>query len=203
MRCAYSAVVTLLAVWAVPSASATQQMLTLFDNPFHDQHLDHAVPVATVSSIGDIVALGNARIVQDASGEPFILGTGTMNVTNPFRPRIGFTMTNTTQQPIQLSDVFIEATTMVAENEGSVRYLSTLEGQAASPWGNEQLQAGATVSVDMPIPAPYDRKDGRTWGFIVLVEKYPGPDRAAWERGEKLLSKAFLALTSGRSRGPA
>jgi hypothetical protein len=195
-----------LTLCAVPAVNAGQQVLTLFDNPFHDnQRLDHAVPVATVSRVGDIITLANARTVQNESGDAFVLGAATMDVTNPSRPRIGFTMTNSTQQPIQLSDVFIEATTMVAEHGEWVRSLNTLEGRAGSPFGTEQLLSGATVTVDMPIPTPYgDSKQDKTWGFVVLVGEYPGPasNRAAWndwKRTEALLSKAFTALISART----
>jgi hypothetical protein len=210
MRRACSAFVVLLAVCAAPSAEAIQHVLT----PFHDalleqQNLDHAVPIATVPRVGSIVALADARIVQNPSGQPFVLGAATLDVTNISSPRIGFTMTNTTQQPIQLSDVFIEAQTM-AVDKGYARYLGSLEGQAGSSLAGEQLQPGATIVVDMPISpltisARYLDTKYKTWGFLVLVGEWPGPasNRAAWDDwklSESLLEQAFATLISEGKR---
>lgn len=210
MRRACSGIVTLLAMCAVPPIDGAQQAVTVFDNTPHDrQRLEHPVPVATVSRVGDIVALGDARIVPNPPGEPFVVGAATLNVSDPSHPRIGFTMTNTTPQPVDLSAVFVEANTMGADIQGNIRPLGGLSGLAGSPSGTEQLQPGATITVAMPIPpmavsACYlDDKYGKRWGFLVLVGEYPGPASNGVDREQrswKLLNKAFLMLVSEASR---
>jgi hypothetical protein len=45
--------------------------------------LDRALPVATVSRVGDIVALARARTAQDGHGEPFVLGAAMLDLGNP------------------------------------------------------------------------------------------------------------------------
>src|SRR6478672_11028678 len=105
MRVAHSALMSLLLASAVPTY-ALAQVLTLpaYASP-HPQSLDHTVPVATVSLVGDVVTLGGARIVQDSYGEPFVLGAATLNLSAPSQPKIVFTMTNGTEVPIPLKDV--------------------------------------------------------------------------------------------------
>jgi hypothetical protein len=106
MRIAYPALMALLVASAVPSVGSAQ-VRTPFRSPTPDQRFDHVVPVATVSLVGDIVALAGARTVQDPSGEPFVLGAATLDLRDPAHAKVVFTMTNVTEMPILLNEVEI------------------------------------------------------------------------------------------------
>jgi hypothetical protein len=210
MRIAYSAVVALLVIGAVPPVGVAQ-VLTL------DQHgyrwsLDHAVPVATVSLVGDIVALGGARVVQDTYGEPFVLGAATLDVTVPGRAKVVFTMTNATEMPIRLKDVLVYERTMVSSTYlrgvtvGAPYMPLSVSGVIAGnpPKAGEELQPGASLTVEMPISAPLCHEaQCQTDGFIVFVgRKLPHGDTSldptgrAWLGENPLFTRAFLALVS-------
>jgi hypothetical protein len=64
LRIVHTALMSLLLGSAVPSVGFAQ-VLTPFESnprPAYDERLTHLVPVATVSRVGDIVALDGARI---------------------------------------------------------------------------------------------------------------------------------------------
>jgi hypothetical protein len=209
MRIAYSALMALLVTGAVPSSGAAQ-VLTL-DQLGYRWSLDHAVPVATVSLVGDIVALDGARVVQDSYGEPFVLGAATLDVSVPHRAKIVFTMTNASAVPIPLKDVQVYERTMVSSRYlrgvtvGAPYMPTSASGIRGSyPPAGEVLQPGGSLTVEIPISAPYCHKDEcQTDGFIVYVgRKLPhpdvqtGPSGRAWIGENPLFTRAFLNLLS-------
>ena len=193
MRIVHSAFVTLLAVSAVPS-SGLAQVLSL-DHGGHRYSFDHAVPVATVSLVGDIVALDDARVVKDSYGEPFVLGAATLDVSVPHLAKIVFKMTNATETPIKLKDVLVYARTMVSAKDlrgttvGAPHMPMSAAGVLAGyPPLGEELQPSATLTVEFPIPPPSCGKGGcLAAGFVVFVgRKLPSapkeldPNGNAW-----------------------
>jgi hypothetical protein len=204
-------VVILLAGSAVPSVGSAQ-VLTL--QPLrYASSLDHAVPVATVSLVGDIVALGGARIVEDSYGEPFVLGGATLDVSVPSRAKVVFTMTNATETPIPLRDVMVYERTMLSASSKYLRGvtvgaphmpLSASGWRAALPRSGEELQPGASLTVEVPISSPVcDKGECQADGFIVFVGREPphgdrstDPNGRAWAGDNPLFTRAFLQLVS-------
>jgi hypothetical protein len=189
MRIAYSVVITLLAMSAVP-APISAQVLTPFANEPHHwvadmTKLDHPVPVAIVSRVGDSVILDNPRVLQDSSGERFVLGTATMDLSDPALPRIIFGITNATTTPLPLRDVQISEDSMFWL-PGRARPLAAIGGKygRASRAETAVLQPGARVMVQIPISDAHLVDHTRTAidetvelaGFFVSVGRAETPD---------------------------
>jgi hypothetical protein len=178
---------SLILASALPSV-ASAQVLTPFDeNPgrIYDQHLDHSVPVFTVSRVGDIVALSGARIVDDDHGEPFVLGAASLDLRDPVHTKVVFTITNVTDAPIPLDDVVIhEASLCSLNNSGSDHAFALPQsgGRAGGFHGTAQLQPGQRVTIQIPIPPSCEHKakvrgketQEQTLGILVKVVR-PGP----------------------------
>lgn len=197
MRIAYSAFVTLLAVTAVPAIGSAQVRALEVYKP---HSLDHAVPVATVSLVGDIVALEGARIVRDSYGEPFVLGAAKLDQRVPSQTKVVFSITNATGKPIRLQDVVIYQRAMVP----STYLRDTIVGApympmsasgwfAAYPNSGEELPPGASLAIEAPIspPSPCDKTGCHAAGFVVFVgRKVPRADKSmgtgrAWLGNER------------------
>src|SRR6187200_2338776 len=151
MRIVHSAFAILMAVTAVPAIGSAQVRALEVYKPFS---LDHAVPVATVSLVGDIVALDGARIVQDAYGEPFVLGAAKLD-RRVSQTKVVFSITNASEKPIRLQDVVIYQRTMVS----STYFRDTMVGApympmsasgwfAAYPNSGEELPAGESLTIE-------------------------------------------------------
>jgi hypothetical protein len=208
MRIPLSVFVTLLAVSAVPSIAVAQVVSLRPAGVFRS--FDHAVPVATVSLVGDIVALDSGRIVQDSYGEPFVLGAATLDVSVPYLAKVVFKMTNVTEKPIPLKDVHVFQRTMVSSKHyrgvtGAPYVPLGANGMVAGyPGAGEELQPGASVTVEIAIPPLYcARGECHADGFVVFVSRYPRtvdksayPSGLAWEEGNAHYTRAFLALLS-------
>ncbi len=207
MRIAYPALMSLVTVSVVTSVGSAQVLTPLSGG----QHfgLDHAVPVATVSRVGDIVAPGGARIVQDQRGEPFVLGAATLDLRDPSNAKIVFTMTNPADTAIALNDVEITAHTMVSAvpDDGRPAVALNLRSGRAARHGGGELQPGATMTVQIPISAPACLNTCRLRGFLVSVGRespHPplsnGPSDAAWRevgrREGAILRRAFAKVLS-------
>jgi hypothetical protein len=207
MRVTYSALIALLVASAVPSVGWAQ-VLTPFAGARNDQRLDHVVPVATVNLVGDMVALADARIVQDPSGEPFVLGAATLDLRDPSHAKIVFTMTNTSETPIPWNTVALKVArvTLLPDN-GRLFFGCSLSGRAGhrGTW-----QPGARVTVQVPI-APNANclllRKSEPEGFLVYAGRelpHPdllaGPDDAGWRevgrRENALFLRAFEKLRS-------
>src|ERR1051326_2538659 len=160
MRNVHTTVLTLLVVTAVPSVGVAQ-VLTLEPSGGRRQSLDHAVPVATVSLVGDIVSLDGGRIVQDSYGEPFVLGTAKLDLSDRSQTKVVFTMANATETPIPLEDVVvygrtITSATYVRAAVGAPYTPTSAAGMRAAWLGSgEVLQPGASLPVEWTIsPTP-------------------------------------------------
>lgn len=185
MRIAYPALMSLLLTSAAPT-NALAQVLTLPAYAYpHQRPLEHAVPVATASLVGDVVTLEGARIVQDSYGEPFVLGAATLNLSTPSQPKIVFTMTNDTEVPIPLKDVLIyERTIVSAQSLRGVTVGAPFMPMSAAGWGpgrypeGEQLQPGASLTVEVPL-SPFGPESANPIGFVVFVgRKLPHGDES-------------------------
>ena len=177
MRILCPAMLSLLVVSAVPSVSFAQKVLTPFQSnpgPTYDERLDHAVPVATVSRVGDIVALEGARVVDDGHGAPFILGAATFDLTDPAHAKVLFTMTNAVETAILLDDVVIEEVRLcsVPDPDHPFGYPGT-SGRAGGFHGTGEMQPGEKATVQIPI-APNCMKGSQTVAVVVDVHR-PGP----------------------------
>jgi hypothetical protein len=213
MRVAYSALMILVMASAVPSVGEAQVLNPFGDPGKHDRaRLDHVVPVATVSRVGDIVALADARVVQDPSGEPFVLGAATLDVRDPSHARIVFTVANATGRPLPLNDLDVIERTMVSSRPDNGRPPVPLNELAvrAAPHGQGELQPGASVTIQIPISAPDCRNASacELRGFLVFVGRdltHPDlrtttPSDPAWLevglREKALFVRAFGTLLS-------
>jgi hypothetical protein len=210
MRISYSAFVIVLGVTAAaPSAAA--QVLTLFDYGYA-HNLDHPVPVATVSLVGDIVELDGSRVVQDSYGEPFVLGAATLDLRVPSQPKVVFTITNRTEKPIRLQDVLVYERTMVASTYlHGVTVGAPYMPMSSAGWGpggleGEELQPAARLTVEAPL-SPFGPKGVITpSGFVVFVgRKLPqghkdvDPRSDAWLRDDKPVHAAVSMEPAGRA----
>jgi hypothetical protein len=209
MRNVHTTVLTLLVVTAVPSVGVAQ-VLTLEPSGGRRQSLDHAVPVATVSLVGDIVSLDGGRIVQDSYGEPFVLGTAKLDLSDRSQTKVVFRMVNATGTPIPLEDVVvyertITSATYVRAAVGAPYTPTSAAGmQAAWPGSGEVLQPSASLTVEMPISPTQCGKDiCHPDGFIIFVgKKVPHSDAStvtpfnAWSGENPLFTRAFLTLVS-------
>jgi hypothetical protein len=200
MRIGYPALMSLLLASAAPT-NAVAQVLTLPAYPYpHPRPLEHAVPVATVSLVGDVVTLEGARVVQDAYGEPFVLGAATLNLNTPSQPRVVFTMTNGTEAPIPLRDVLIYERTMVsAQSLRGVTVGAPFMPVSAAGWGpggyseGEQLQPGASLTVEVPL-SPFGTESAAPSGFVVFVgRKLPHGDKSMDPTGRAWIGETRTA----------
>ena len=192
-----TAVLTLLVTSAVPSVGFAQLVIPYtqsYDNLV--DRLDHVLPVATVTRPVDGIALADPH-----PGDGFVLGGATLDLKNPDRPVVAFTMTNATEMPILLSTVYVhEVRVNLPSADGSV-----VVACSTSPWlshpgqGDKALQPGATVSVRMPIAPRCGPTLGATVGFLVYLQA-GGPSfaesRSTWDQHHAMLRKAFEQLRS-------
>jgi len=165
-------------------------------------------PVATLNLVGDMVALADARIVQDPSGEPFVLGAATLDLRDPARAKIVFTMRNASDMPMPWNTVelSVRRVTLLPDSD-RLFFGCALSGRAGrqGTW-----QPGATVTVQVPI-APNANclrlRKSEPEGFLVYagsVLPHPdvlaGPDDAGWKevgrRENALFRRAFEKLRS-------
>jgi hypothetical protein len=202
MRIVHTAFLSLVLAGAVPSAGSAQVLTPFAEFPglIHDQHLDHPVPVATVSRVGDIVTLSGARIVDDGHGEPFVLGAASLDLHDPVHAKVRFTIANATDAPIPLDDVMINATSLCSISDPDHPYAYPQYGIRAGGFhGTAQLQPGEKASIQIPIPPSCDHKAKargvalreETLGILVAVVR-PGPHESM--SAPELRSKADFYL---------
>jgi hypothetical protein len=185
-----------VAAAGLPPAAYAQLSLQPYGGDFR---LDHDVPVATVSLVGDIVTLGSARTVTDSYGAPFVLGAATLDRHDPAAPRIVFTMANTSGAPIRLSDVVIYERTMLAAQRfrdvtvGAPYMPSSAAGWfAANPGSTDELPPGEQLTVRVPIsPTNCTGASCDADGFVVFVGRtVPKGDRSADPSGRAWIGDA-------------
>ena len=209
MRIAHSALMALLVMGAAPSVGVAQ-VLTLDQLGYH-WSLDHAVPVATVSLAGDIVALDGARTVQDSYGEPFVLGAATLDVTSDRQDRLQDDECH--DGPIPLKDVLFYERTMVSRRifRGATISAPTPTSAAAIrgvyPPAGEELQSGATLTVDPHPASNVTRTDAGPPGLLCLsVEDCLATRRwirpAARGSGRTLFESVFMLGLRRGSKEP-
>ena len=184
MRIADSALLTLLVASAVPSVGFARALLDE-SHLRHDLHLDHVVPVATVSRLGQPVELADAHRVQDASGEPFVLGGATLDLSDPAHAMVAFTLTNATETPIPRKSVYVWEYSVWRDKRGLVipsidgipnpndprRMSFPGYGVTLSAWDiPETWQPAASITLRMPISQIPKMGEGDLQGFLVFVE---------------------------------
>jgi hypothetical protein len=165
-------------------------------------HLDHAIPVATVTRAGDKMALTDAQ-----SADGFMLGGASLNLTDPDHPEVTFSITNSTQMPIQLSTVHLQEVKVYSRADGG----PLIENCVTAPWlahpgaGDRALQPGAAVAVEMPIPQCGALGQGDLLAFLVFVQSDGGPtqwfaSRSADDQPNSIMRRAFETLRSQAQR---
>jgi len=195
MRIVFSALMTLVVASAVPSFGFAQ-VLTPFD-PLpenYDQRLDHLVPVAAVSLVGEPVTLSDARIVKDPPGLPFMLGAATLDLRDPIHAKLVFSMMNASEMPIAWKSVELEEVSVVLRpDDGDLFFECSISGRAGHR-GTWQPQE--KVTVQLPIaPVSNCLKPGSVpEGFLVLVQRADTPKNAAGDGA--LFRRAFAKLRS-------
>lgn len=199
-----------LALIAIPSAASAQVLrLQSYGYP---TGLDHAVPVTTVSLVGDVVELGGARVVHDSYGDPFVLGTATLDRGVPSQPRIVFTIRNASEMPVALKDIVIYERTMrssplvppLREMPVGALYMPlSAAGWGPGEFAGQELEPGASLTVEAPVsPLICGKGACSADGFVVFVgRKLPHADDPvvpgrAWTGDNPLFTRAFLALLS-------
>jgi hypothetical protein len=194
MRVVYSAFVTLLAVCAAPSTGVAQVLLPFEGKPWpgYNERLDRAVPVATVSRVGDIFALADARIVEDGHGEPFVLGSATLDLRDPAHAKVVFTMTNVTGTPILFTDVMIHEVLLCATGDRERPFAFPQVGArpADGMYDPRVFQPGEQVTVQIPIP-PSCPMRSEPLSILVRVGR-PGPGE--WSSTPVLRANTHLPL---------
>jgi len=177
MRIAQTAVMSLMWAAVVPSVSFAQALTPFASRPgsIYDERLDHVVPVATVSRVGDIVALDGARTVQDGHGEPFVVGTAALDLRDPVHATVVFTIANVTNHPILLDDVVIEDVRLCSVPDRNHPFAVPLaSGRAGGDHGTEELPPGARIAVQIPVAPNCAGKGSDTLGILVGIHR-PGP----------------------------
>jgi hypothetical protein len=215
MRIAYSALLTLLVASAVPSVGVAQVFLPE-SRLRHDLRLDHVVPVATVSRLGQPIALADAHPVQDASGEPYVLGAATLDLSDPSHATVVFTLTNATETPIPRRSMYVWAHSVWRDRRGLV--LPSIDGiqnpnggartmgwpgygVSLSAWDiPETWQPAASITLRMPISQVPKVGEGELQGFLVFVEwlgqSFPARPTSTDSKTGNMLRRAFLELSS-------
>jgi hypothetical protein len=170
MRIAQSALmgVLLVTISSVSSAQVvvpyTKEAANLVDR------LDHAVPVATVIRSTD-TAIALPELPHSEPGDGFFLGAAKLDLKNPDRPMIAFTMTNAAQTPMSLNDVIADIYRVNSRAEDGRIAIACMTG----PWlgkpgrGDTVLPPGTTVSVEVPIAPRCGPGMGETVGFLVYL----------------------------------
>ena len=173
MRIVHTALLSLLLGSTVPSVGFAQVLTPFESNPMpaYDQRLRHLVPVATVSRVGDIVALDAARTVEDGRGKPFVLGAASLDLSDPARAKVVFTMANVTQTPVLLNDVEIFEWRVCSTTDA--RYQGFVAGRAGGYSGaTAELKPGAKVTVEIPIGPSCERPpEIQTQVIVVTVSR--------------------------------
>ncbi|HEY3886408.1 MAG TPA: hypothetical protein VGL62_14440 [Vicinamibacterales bacterium] len=198
MRIACSAVFSVLAIGAAPSVGYAQIIIPYSPRQAESvDRVDQPVPVATVTPAGDPIALAHPR-----RGNGFVLGAATLDLKDPDRPMIAFSIGNPTDSPVLLSTVYVDSVRVNQRADNGTLVLLC----RFSPWlsrpgdANETLPPGAAVSVAMPIAPPCAPSAGATAGFLVYLESgvtYPRPDpRGAIAAERTILRGAFALLRS-------
>jgi hypothetical protein len=192
MRFGRTALMSLVLVGAV-QAVGVGQVLTPFEGkpwPRYNERLDYAVPVVTVSRVGDIVALAGARVVEDDRGEPFVLGKATLDLRDPSHAKVVFTMTNATEAPILFKDLPIGQVRLCSTGDGKHPFAyPSVHGRTADGMHDPRsLQPAERVTIQIPV-APYCRD---TLGIIVHVGR-PGPGE--WSSTPALRADTYFRTT--------
>ena len=193
MRITRSAVGMLLTMSALAVSDQTQ-VVTPFEMPAgYKQRLDHAVPVATVTRMGQPIALAGAKAVTTAM-EPFMLGPATLDLRVPSHATLVFTMTNATDTPILRHNVLIEEYSVTVRADDDEFLFPTIGGHLESPESRTTWRPGETITVQLPIsPVP---EGARLQAFIVLIQSVDTPRRADGEK--ELLRAAFERISKVR-----
>jgi len=182
MRMTCSAFATILLLTAVPSASFGQIIVPYSQSdPIPVSRLDHVVPVATVTPAGDAITLANPK-----PGVDLVLGTATLDIRDPDRPMIVFTVSNGTESPISPGSLDVHVATVHADRNGAPTvslcgYMGPLSSMLNQPGSsgldNATLAPGATVTMAMRV-GPSNCGVGRPnvpLGFLVHLTSHGHP----------------------------
>ena len=211
MRMGHPVLMSLLLGSAIPSVAFAQAFLAE-SHLRHDLYLDHVVPVATVSRLGQPIELADAHRVQDASGEPFVLGAATLDVSDPSHATVVFTLTNATETPIPRKSVYVWEYSVWRDKRGLV--IPSIDGilnpNRSDPWRigfpgygvtlsawdvPETWQPATSITLRMPISQVPKTGEGELQGFLVFVEWFGQGRPHLGEQNRDMLRRAFLTLS--------
>lgn len=183
---------------AIPSVSFAQVVVPCRSLDVTTKAL---LPVATVTRLGDAIALADAQ-----PRDTFVLGAATLEMKDPACTKIAFTMTNATDAPIALTNVSLHSVRVNAGAADGRLYtacstdIPTVDRRFSK---DATLQPGATVSVEMPIARDCPSL-GPTVGFLVSIRS----DGSHWWLGDTpvefqtaeaaRLRKAFETLVASK-----
>jgi hypothetical protein len=194
MRSVYSAFVVLLALCAAPAMGAAQVLLPFEGKPWptYNERLDRAVPVATVSHVGDMFAFAGARVVDDGHGEPFVLGAASLDLRDPAHAKVVLTMTNVTGVPILFTDVMIHEVLLCATGDRQRPFAFPQVGgrPADGIYDPREFQPGETVTIQIPIP-PSCPARSEPLSILVRVGR---PSPAEWSSTPTLRANTHLSV---------
>jgi hypothetical protein len=194
MRIVHIALMSLVLGTAIPSVGFAQ-VLTPFEGkpwPRYSERLDHPVPVATVSRVGDFFTFAGARIVEDGHGEPFVLGGAAVDLRDPSHAKVVFTISNVTETPIRFVDVMIHETTLCSIPDRNHPFAFPQVGARPADGFDDprEFQPGEKVTVQIPIP-PSCAKGSEPLGILVKVG---GPGPGEWSSTPALRANTDLSL---------
>ncbi len=177
MRRLHTVLMGLLLGGAIPSVGFAQVLLPFEGKPWprYNERLDHAVPVVTVSRVGDFFALAHARTVEDEYGEPFVLGAATLDLRDPAHAKVIFTVTNVMETPVLFTDVMIHEVMLCALRGPAHPFAFPQVGARPADGLHDprEFQPGEKVTVQIPIP-PSCGKGSEPLGILVRFGR-PGP----------------------------
>lgn len=191
MRIAYSVFGTLLMVSAIPSVSFAQVVIPYErDTANQAAPLERIVPVATVTLPAEAIALNDPQV-----GHGFVIGAANLDLKDRAHPMVVFTISNTTQTAIPLSNVgfrSVRVNLRVADSRPS--FSCGVWSQLSQPGpGDRALPPGAAITVTMPV-APMCPELGETVGFLVFLEMTPKSPLYKIRKTDALLHSAFQML---------
>jgi hypothetical protein len=184
MRMTSSVLATILLLSAVPSVSVAQIVVPYRPDGNHVARLNHVLPVATVTPPDDGIALADPK-----PGVDLVLGTAKLDIRDPDRPMIVFTVSNRTETPIPPSRVDVHVASVYAGKDGEPRvslcgYMGSLQSMLvnnprSSGIENATLAPGATVTMTMPVgPSPCILSGAPSVGFLVHLTSNGLPARS-------------------------
>jgi hypothetical protein len=179
-------------VSALPSVSFAQAV-----TPYEREAANEAapveatVPVATVTLPADAIALDHPQ-----QGSGFVVGAANLDFKDRSHPMIVFTISNAAQMAIPLNTVGFRSVRVNSRAADGRTFVScgVWSQLSRTGQGNTALQAGAAITVSMPVP-PMCPELGETIGFLVFLESgTPRSPQYKTDRIDARLRSAFRML---------